>query len=173
MRSGFRWQKLVPVRDGTLTACVGVRRGSTFPLPAAIRHLATRRGCGEAFEGSEKQNRHHQANRDVKSTSHFGLSVARDMSMTSRSTAGTHCGPDAHYQTLLDFFPSAGNSEGARAHHLTIALRDGSAGRAITRQATAITLAHVRSGSRRFFVGGRTGRRGLRRSFGLPDTARP
>jgi hypothetical protein len=47
-----------------------------MPLQAAIRHVVARRAGREAFKGPEKQNRHHQANRDVKSTSHLAPRVS-------------------------------------------------------------------------------------------------
>jgi len=77
MLSGFRRNKLVTVRDGFLAARVGVRRGSALPPQAAIRHVVSRSAGRKAFKGPEKQNRHHQANGDVKSTSHFSQGSTR------------------------------------------------------------------------------------------------
>jgi hypothetical protein len=73
MLSGFRRNKPVTVRDGFLAARVGARRGSALPLQAAIRHVVARSAGRETFKGPEKQNRHRQANRDVKSTPHLAL----------------------------------------------------------------------------------------------------
>jgi len=71
MSGGVRRHNLVPARDGISAACVGVRRGSAFPLQAAIRHVTAGSASREALKRREKHGHHHQANRDVKSTPHF------------------------------------------------------------------------------------------------------
>src|SRR5580698_7792164 len=71
MLGGLRRHKPVAVRDRILAARVGARRRGALPLQAAIRRVARRSAGGDAFEGPEKQERDHQTNRDVKSTSHL------------------------------------------------------------------------------------------------------
>jgi hypothetical protein len=71
MLVGFQRHKLVSYRDGIPAARVGVRRGSAFPPQAAIRFIAARSTSREAFKRPEKQDHGHQANRDVKNTSHL------------------------------------------------------------------------------------------------------
>jgi hypothetical protein len=71
MLGGFRRHKPVAIRDGILAARVGVGRWAAFPLQAAVRHVAARSAGRDAFKRPEKQDRDHQANRDVKSTPHL------------------------------------------------------------------------------------------------------
>ena len=70
MFSCFRWPKLIVVRYGVLATLVRVRRRNALALEAAIRGLATRCASRETVKGPEKQDYYHQADGDVKATSH-------------------------------------------------------------------------------------------------------
>ena len=70
MRSCFRRRKLIIVRYGVLAALVRVRRRNALAFEAAIRGLSARGAGREAVKRSDKQDDYHQADRDMKPTSH-------------------------------------------------------------------------------------------------------
>jgi hypothetical protein len=94
MPRSTRRHKVVPDRDGIPAARVRVRRGSAFPLQAAFRRLAARSARREAVKRPEKQDHHHQANRDVKSPSHLAPRVASDERRPANSTRISPCRAD-------------------------------------------------------------------------------
>ncbi len=74
MPGEFQRHKLISHRDGIPAARVGVPGGSAFPLQTAIRLVAARCADREAFKRPEKQEHHHQADRDVECSSHSAQS---------------------------------------------------------------------------------------------------
>jgi hypothetical protein len=66
-----RRHKLGRVRGCILAARVGVCCGSAVSLPATIRNLAAGSAGRETIQWPKKQNRQHQADRNVNSTPHF------------------------------------------------------------------------------------------------------
>jgi hypothetical protein len=75
--SCFRRRKLVIVRYGVLAALVRVRRRNALAFKAAIRSLATWGAGSEAIKRPEEKDHCHQADYDLKATSHSGFRIAR------------------------------------------------------------------------------------------------
>jgi hypothetical protein len=73
----FRQRKLVGAGNDVLAAVVGVHSRNALPFQTTISGLAIRGAPSEAIIGSDQQGNSHETDRDVKTTAHLGLRVAR------------------------------------------------------------------------------------------------